>query len=257
MKGIMEKAIPMMKEKLSLTRILHRTLVTSGIGESALAEMIIDFENNLQPTIKLAYLPRYGMVRLRLTATGNYPSLETELDERFDQLKKEVAKYLVTDRDENMEETLGRLLMKKKKTMCTAESCTGGFISQLITSVPGSSAYYEGSYVAYSYAAKEKLLNVRNQTLVENGAVSEEVVKEMATGALSGIGADYVIAVSGILGPGGGMPEKPVGTVWVALGKKGDLQTHKLNLRFDRKRNAEMTALQSMNLLRQFIMNDV
>lgn len=257
MKGIMEKAIPMMKKKLSLTRIFHRTLVTSGIGESALAEMIMDFENSLPPSIKLAYLPRYGMVRLRLTATGNDAVLEDDLDSRFSQLKKQVTDYLVTDRDENMEETLGRLLRERKKTICTAESCTGGLISRLITSIPGASSYFDGSFVAYSYAAKEKLLDVKNETLMVKGAVSEEVVTEMASGALSAIGADYVIAVSGILGPEGGTPDKPVGTVWVAVGRKDKLQAHKLSLRFDRKRNAEITALQAMNLLRLFIMNDV
>lgn len=257
MKGIMEQAIPLLKTKLSITTIHHRTLVTSGIGESALAEMIMEFENSLPPQIKLAYLPRYGMVRLRLSASGNEQGLESDLNGLFIELQKQVSEYLVTNIDEPMEAVLGKLLLEKGKTLCTAESCTGGYISQLITSIPGASGYYEGSFIAYSYAAKERLLRVKNDTLVNMGAVSEEVVMEMAKGALENIRADYVIAVSGIMGPEGGTPDKPVGTVWLALGKKDQLLTHKLSLRFDRKRNMEITALQAMNLLRQFIMNDV
>jgi nicotinamide-nucleotide amidase len=140
--------------------------------------------------------------------------------------------------------------------MCTAESCTGGYIAHLITSIPGSSAFYNGSVVSYSYKAKEDLLKVSKETLTTKGAVREEVVTEMAKGALDAIQSDYVIAVSGIMGPGGGLPGKPVGTVWIAVGNKTKIETHKLFFRFDRERNTQLTATNALNLLRKFILND-
>jgi nicotinamide-nucleotide amidase len=254
MKGIMEQAIPMLREKFNTEPIFHKTLVTAGIGESLLADLIAPIEESLPAYIKLAYLPRQGMVRLRLTASGSNPELEQELEKRFTMLKKGVEDYLVTDRDEPLEAVVGRLLQEKGKTICTAESCTGGYISQLITSQPGSSAYYEGSFITYSYHSKEKLLCVPHEMLEAKGAVSEEVVLFMAEGALSNLGADYVIAVSGILGPGGGTPEKPVGTVWMAIGHKGKIQAYQHQFRFDRKRNMEMTAQQALNHLRMCLL---
>jgi nicotinamide-nucleotide amidase len=140
--------------------------------------------------------------------------------------------------------------------MCTAESCTGGYISHLITSMPGSSAFYDGSLVTYSYKAKEDLLQVNNKTIIEKGAVSEEVVIEMARGALQNIGANYTIAVSGIMGPGGGMPDKPVGTVWVAVGNIEKLVTKKLHFRFERQLNIQLTAVNALNMLRKFILEN-
>ena len=138
--------------------------------------------------------------------------------------------------------------------MCTAESCTGGYIAHLLTSIAGSSVFYDGSVVSYSYGAKEDLLGVDHQTLLNKGAVSEEVVTQMAKGALQNIKSNYVIAVSGIMGPGGGMPEKPVGTVWVAVGNSQKIETQKLHFRFDRARNIQLTAATALNLLRKFIL---
>jgi nicotinamide-nucleotide amidase len=254
MKGIMEQAIPMIREKLSTTPIYHKTLVTAGIGESMLADLIAPIEEALPSYIKLAYLPRQGMVRLRLTASGSIPGLKDELESRFSILKKGVRDYLVTDRDEPLEAVVGRLLLEKRKTVCTAESCTGGYISHLITSQPGSSAYYEGSFITYSYHSKERLLSVPRELLEAKGAVSEEVVRQMAEGALANLGADYVMAVSGILGPSGGTPEKPVGTVWMAVGSKGNIKVQRHQFRYDRKRNMEMTALQALNHLRMCLL---
>lgn len=256
MQGIMEEAIPILKKELSLVKIMHRTLTTAGVGESVLADRLVDFENKLPPFVKLAYLPRYGMVRLRLTATGNEPETERELDRLFGILQDHVSDHLVTTLDEPIEATLGRLLRERKKTVCTAESCTGGYISQLITSRPGASEYYEGSFITYSYRAKELLLDVKEDILNEKGAVSEEVVLQMAAAALEKIKADYVVAVSGILGPGGGTPEKPVGTVWMAFGNKNKLEARKLTFRWDRRRNTEMAAIQAMDNLRRFILAD-
>ena len=258
MKGMMETdVIPALTKRFQLPHIAHRTLMTFGIGESMIADMIKDFEEALPGNIKLAYLPNYGMVRLRLTSSGeNKMEIEKEVDEKFIQLQKLVAAYIVTNEDEKMEAVLGKLLSQKKKTMCTAESCTGGFIAHLITSIPGSSVFYDGSIISYSYKAKEDLLQVNEKTLLEKGAVSEEVVIEMAKGALQNIGSNYAIAVSGIMGPDGGMPDKPVGTVWMATGNRNKIITQKLHFRFERQLNIQLTAVNALNLLRRFILEN-
>lgn len=258
MKGMMEEyVIPELSKKFKLPFIVHRTLLTAGVGESFLAELLIEFEKNLPSTIKLAYLPNYGMVRLRLSSSGfNKQIIDDEVNQQFFQLQSLIKKYLVTDKDEPLEKVVGNLLLQKNKTLCTAESCTGGYIAHLLTSIPGSSAFYDGSVVSYSYGAKEDLLQVNHQTLLNKGAVSEDVVTEMAKGALKNIKSDFVIAVSGIMGPGGGLPEKPVGTAWVAVGNSEKIITQKLFFRFDRVRNIQLTAVTALNLLRKFILED-
>jgi nicotinamide-nucleotide amidase len=258
MKGMMQDdVIPKLSTHFIFPHITHRTLLTVGIGESFLSEHISNFESSLPAHIKLAYLPNYGMVRLRLTSVGfDHVAIEKEIQDYFDTLQQQVKDWLVTNLDEPMEKVTGKLLAAKNKTMCTAESCTGGYIAHLITSIPGSSAFYNGSVVSYSYKAKEDLLKVSKETLTTKGAVSEEVVTEMAKGALDAIQSDYVIAVSGIMGPGGGLPGKPVGTVWIAVGNKTKIETHKLFFRFDRERNTQLTATNALNLLRKFILND-
>ena len=256
MKGLMmDEVIPRLLQEFELPAIVHRTAFTFGQGESMLAEMLKDFEPSLPSHIKLAYLPNYGMVKLRLTSQGNNKEeVEKELQPYFEKLQELVKEYLVSDKDEGFEVVIGRMLKEKNKTMGTAESCTGGYIAQLITSVPGSSAYYKGSVVAYSYEVKETALGVKHDTLTNTGAVSEETVKEMAAGALKALDIDYALAVSGILGPDGGTDEKPVGTVWIAAANKNKTATLKLNLRFDRRRNTEMTASNALNFLRKFIL---
>lgn len=256
MKGLMtDDVIPMLQKQFRFPSIIHKTLLTAGVGESFLADLIQDLEEALPAHIKLAYLPNYGMVRLRLSATGFDEAVTAkEIDERFEKLKLLVADYLVTDLDETMENVVGKLLTATGKTMCTAESCTGGYIAHLITSIPGSSKFYDGSVVSYSYQAKEDLLQVDKATLETVGAVSEEVVLQMAKGALQNIRSDYVIAVSGIMGPGGGMAGKPAGTVWIAVGNKDHIEAQKLFFRFDRMRNIQLTATNALNLLRKFIL---
>jgi len=258
MKGMMEDdVIPHLTAQFELPVIIHRTLLTAAVGESFLAELVQDFETALPPQIKLAYLPNYGMVRLRLSTSGfNKAQIEQDIEKQFAQLQVLVAAYLVTNQDEPMEKVVGKLLLQKNKTMCTAESCTGGYIAHLLTSIPGSSAFYDGSVVSYSYGAKEDLLHVNHQTLLTKGAVSEEVVTEMANGALQNIKSNYVIAVSGIMGPGGGMPEKPVGTAWIAVGNAGKITAQKVFFRFDRARNIQLTAVTALNLLRKFILEN-
>ncbi|HMU11242.1 MAG TPA: CinA family nicotinamide mononucleotide deamidase-related protein [Ferruginibacter sp.] len=256
MKGMMEDdVVPMLLKQFKFPAIIHRTLLTAGVGESFLAELIKDFEEALPAHTKLAYLPNYGMVRLRLTSTGfDREKTENEVQQSFETLQSLVKDHMVTNEDEPIEKVVGKLLLAKGRTICTAESCSGGYIAHLLTSIPGSSKFYDGSVVSYSYKAKEDLLQVHRETLESVGAVSEEVVLQMAAGALKNIKADYVIAVSGIMGPGGDMPGKPVGTVWVAYGSKEKIETQKLYFRFDRMRNIQLTAVNALNLLRKFIL---
>ena len=258
MKGmITADVIPSLLRLFSFPHIAHRTLLTFGIGESMLADMIQDFEEALPAHIKLAYLPNYGMVRLRLSSTGfNKEAIDKEVDDLFAILQTAVKDYLVTNEDEPMEDVLAKLLLQRKKSVSTAESCTGGYIASLLTAKAGASAYYDSSVVSYSYKAKEDLLGVKKDTLETLGAVSEEVVIQMAKGALKNTGTDYTIAVSGIMGPGGGTEDKPVGTVWVAVGDNKKIVTHKFYFRFDRERNIMLTAMNALNLLRKFILEN-
>lgn len=258
MQGMMKEVIEKVKSKFELPIIIHKTLLTAGIGESMLAEHIKDFESALPANIKLAYLPNYGMVRLRLTTSGDDKAeTEKEITAQFESLKSLTKEFLVTDVDEPLDKYIGKLLLAKNKTVGTAESCTGGYISHLITSHPRSSKYFRGSVVCYDNEIKENLLHVSNQTLQTSGAVSEETVKEMLRGALVILQTDYAIAVSGIMGPDGGTDEKPVGTVWIAVGSKEKLATIKLNLRFDRMRNIQVTTMNALNLLRKFILSEL
>lgn len=256
MEGIMEDIIPYLKKIFELPVIVHKTILTAGIGESALAEKITDFENNLPGDIKLAYLPNYGMVRLRLSSViFEHQINEPTILKEFDKLKVLVKDFLVTDEDETMQVVLGKMLSSSGKTVSTAESCTGGAIAALITSVPGSSGYFEGSVVSYSNRVKKNILKVKNETLVNYGAVSEETVKEMLSGLLEKFSTDFGIAVSGIMGPDGGTPEKPVGTVWIAVGNKEKCFTKCFHQRYQRSKNIEVTSVMAINMLREFMDN--
>ncbi|CAN5498441.1 CinA family nicotinamide mononucleotide deamidase-related protein [soil metagenome] len=256
MKAMMElDVIPGLTKQFKFPHIAHRTLLTVGVGESFLADLIQDFELALPQHVKLAYLPNSGMVRLRLSTTGtNKDVIEKEVQDLFEELQVLVKAYLVTNEDEPIRKVVAKLLLEKNATVSTAESCTGGYIAHLLTEEAGSSAYFSGSVVSYSYKAKEDLLQVDHETLIKLGAVSEDVVIQMAKGALKNIQTDYTIAVSGIMGPGGGMPGKPVGTVWVAVGNNNNLVTQKFNLRYDRQRNISLTANYALDLLRKFIL---
>ncbi|HQV54198.1 MAG TPA: nicotinamide-nucleotide amidohydrolase family protein [Chitinophagaceae bacterium] len=258
MKGLMmDEVIPFILKEYDLPAIVHKTAFTAGIGESMLAEMLKEFEPSLPSHIKLAYLPNYGMVKLRLTTTGNNKEeVEKELLPLFEKMMSIVKEYLVSDEDEGLEKVIGKILKAKGKTMGTAESCTGGYIAHLITAIPGSSIYYNGSVVSYSYETKENILGVKKETLEKTGAVSEETVTEMAKGAIKTLNVDYVVAVSGIMGPEGGTEDKPVGTVWIAVADKNKVETTVLHLRFDRQRNIEMTAANALNFLRKFILKN-
>jgi nicotinamide-nucleotide amidase len=256
MKGMMvQDVLPSLQEIFKLPPIIHRTLLTAGIGESFLAERITDFETQLPSNIKLAYLPNYGMVKLRLSARGKSEKLLAELEAEFDMLKSKLIDVMVVDEDLSMQQVVGRLLKKNGKTLGTAESCTGGYIAHLITSVPGSSDYFKGSVVSYANAVKEDVLQVDAQTLKNFGAVSKETASQMVKGALKVLKTDFVVVTTGIMGPDGGTPEKPIGTVWVGVGNAEKTETHHFQFRFDRQRNMELTGTHALNVLRKFILN--
>jgi nicotinamide-nucleotide amidase len=250
MKALMEEEVmPRLINKWKITPIEHRTLVTFGVGESVLADQLIDFEKELPHPLSLAYLPNHGLVRLRLTdRSGTSSDL---LDLQFEKLKQMLGNQIIATEDMTMEEIVGRLLLANEQKVATAESCTGGYIAHLLSRIPGASRYYEGSMVTYSYQAKEDMLGVSHDTLIEHGAVSEAVVREMALGLLKHTQADYTIAVSGILGPSGGLPDKPVGTVWMAIGHGNRTFSRKHHFRFDRAKNIELTAMYALNFLRE------
>ena len=258
MKFIMEDSvIPMLSAKINTGNILHKTIMTTGIGESFIAEKLSEVESNLPENIKLAYLPKPGIVRLRLSGTGNdKSSLETSLNNCSQEIENILSKYIYGYDDEKLEEVIGKLLNERKETISTAESCTGGYISHLITSIPGSSNYYKGSAVVYSNDIKEKILSVNNETLKKHGAVSEQTVIEMAKSVRDQFNTTYSIACSGIAGPDGGTEEKPVGTVWTAVATPKEIITKKFLFESNRERNIEKTAIACLNLLRKFIIND-
>ncbi len=251
---MVDDVIPMLQQKFLTTPISHRTLLCAGVGESTVADMLLGFENDLPNNVKLAYLPSYGMLRLRLTGIDNDAEKNNLiLDNLFSSLQGLVNEFIVSNEDLPMENVLGNLLKQNNETVCTAESCTGGFMAHLFTSIQGASSFYDGSVVSYSYKAKEDLLQVQKSTLKSQGAVSEMVVREMAAGALKNIGSTYTIAVSGIMGPSGGLPDKPLGTVWICVGNNQKLIVQKFYFRFDRQVNIRLTAMNAFIMLRKFI----
>ena len=251
MKGMMaEDVIPTLVNRFKLFPVQHRTLLTAGIGESFLAELLLEFETTLPKDYKLAYLPNYGMVRLRLTGLDGTKDTE-EIDALFEQLKALVKEHLVVDQDLTLQETIAKVLLEKKKTLAIAESCTGGYISHLITMLPGSSAYYLGGVVSYSNEMKIDVLGVDPDTIAQFGSVSIETATQMAEGIRKQTGADYGLATSGIMGPTGGTPEKHVGFVCVAFCSSEHTSTTTFQFRFDRKRNIELTAAHALDFLRK------
>lgn len=258
MKGLMHKEVmPGLLKQFEMPVILHQTLLTFGVGESMLAEAIKDWEEALPSNMKLAYLPHYGMVRLRLTTNGeDKNSLEQELEEQIIQLKQLVKEWLVIDEDLTMQQVVGKFLKERKQTVGTAESCTGGYIAHLLTMDAGASSNFKGTVVAYDNQVKKDLLQVSSQDLESVGAVSEEVVTQMVKGVLKNLKTDYALATSGIMGPDGGSEKKPVGMVWVAVGNAKKIVTKEFHFRFDRMRNIEQTSIAALNLLQKFIVEN-
>lgn len=256
MKYLMEfEVLPKLLQTFSGTPIAHRTILTVGEGESRIAARIEPIANTLPSHFKLAFLPGFGKVRLRLTAIGKTNELlANELEEQVHAIQQLIPELIYGYEKESLESAVGKLLKERNMTIGTAESCTGGLLGHQISSVSGASAYYEGSVVAYSYRLKETLLGVHPTTLVEQGAVSEQTVLEMAKGAIDTLGTNIAVSISGIAGPTGGTPDKPVGTIWLAISDKKNTKTLKLQLGKDRQRNVEYTCVAGLNLIRQFLL---
>jgi len=239
--------IPKLKVAFDLPKILHQTILTAGEGESFLAERIADIEDQLPPEIKLAYLPKLGVVRLRLSAYGeDEEKLKQELEIQTKKITERLGPTVVATEDIPLEKAILLLMAKNQQTLSLAESCTGGYLAHLFTSLPGASNVFLGGAVSYSYEMKERMLGVNADTLWENGAVSEETVREMVEGALGNFSSDYAIAVTGIAGPDGGTPEKPVGTVWIAVATKDKTSAKKYVFGNKRIQNIERTATNAM-----------
>ncbi len=259
MKELMTKQIlPSISRYFKTPVIIHRNILTYGTFEAKLAEILSGFEDQLPPEIKLAYLPAEGVIKLRLTGRGDREErIKKIIDREIEKLYKIIPKYIFGEQDDSLEKTIGVLLKEKGETLCTAESCTGGMIAHQITTVPGSSDYFIGSVIAYSNRIKEKELGVNSTTLEKEGAVSRQVVEQMAQGVRERFGAGYSIATSGIAGPAGGTTEKPVGTVWIAVAGKKGTYSRKYIFGNDRLRNIKRSTLTALNLLRQYITEEL
>lgn len=257
MKALMTNHVLPLLKPLSNRVIMHKTILTQGVGESFLADKIKDWETALPPHIKLAYLPQPGIVRLRLSASGtSEETLRSELEQEVNMLYSLIHDYIFGEDDENLESIVGQLLRDHNLKLATAESCTGGYIAHLITSIPGSSAYFEGSVISYSNEVKINSLGVKKETIEEHGAVSKETVIEMAQGVINRLNANCAIAVSGIAGPDGGTAEKPVGTVWIAvISPYTGTVTKKFLFGEHRERNIRRSALAALDLLRKQLMD--
>ena len=256
MKYIMnEYVLPDLKKRFTTQVILHRNIMTYGTFEAKLAEILTDFEAGLPVNIKLAYLPSSGVIKLRLTGTGtSFESLEKTINNHVTQLYRIIPEFIYGEDEESLEMVTGKLLKSKKRTLCTAESCTGGAIARKITSIPGSSAYFTGSVVSYANSVKSDLLGVHNEIIIKEGAVSEEVVKQMAIGAKKLFKTDYAVATSGIAGPDGGTETKPVGTLWIAIAGPNETVTEKRVFGNDRITNINRFSFAALNLLRKEIL---
>ncbi len=251
---ITNKVLPKLKAQFTLPEIYHRNLMCVGIGESSIAQMLTDIEDSMPSYIQLAYLPDLGMVKLRLSAYGISDVAQKEtLDNVYDEMKGIMQAYVFAEEDISLQEAVGRLFQAKGKTFAVAESCTGGYVGHLVTSIPGSSVYFKGSLVTYSYSMKEAILGVKKETLETQGAVSEACVHEMLEGLLRVSDADYGVAISGIAGPDGGTAAKPVGTVCFAVGSKNEIKTYTLQFFPSRMENIRASAMTALNLLRKAI----
>ena len=251
--GALEDVSEDIRKHYQISDIYHKTVMTFGIAESALSKMLDEWEDALPSDMHLAYLPdALTGVRLRLSIYGGAKEeQEAAIDREIVKLRAILGDAIYSDRDDRLETCIGRMLAEKGKTVSAAESCTGGMISSLFTSIPGSSEYYLGSVTSYANSVKSGVLGVDPSIIEEHGAVSEECVRAMAEGVRRITGSDYSVATSGIAGPGGGSDEKPVGLVWIAVSSQMGTETFKMVFKGDRKRNIDRFAANALNLLRK------
>jgi len=257
MKGLMEEEVlPRIREKVKVPDVVHRTIMTQGVPESYLAEILKKWESGLPGCVKLAYLPRPGIVRLRLTLTGKCAGESREMLKDIEgRLLKIIPQHVFGYDDISLEESLGNLLLGKKLTMAVSESCTGGNIARMVTSVPGCSRYFTGAVVAYQNKVKTEVLNVDQAVINKHGAVSREVVEQMATGVMKRFGSDTAMATSGIAGPDGGTAEKPVGTTWIAVAYREKVHSKRYQFGGTRDRIITQASLTAMQMLRRLILD--
>ena len=252
MKHLMSsRVLPKLLERFELPAIFHKTIMTEGIGESFLVEIIKDWETSLiDEDIKIAYLPSPGIVRVRLTAQGqNKAELEKKVLRKAKELHQLVPQFIFGEDDITLEEALANALKATNKTIATAESCTGGYIAQLLTSKPGSSAFFLGGFVSYDNQVKIESLKVSKESIEDHGAVSKPVVEQMANGARNLLKTDYAVATSGVAGPDGATDEKPVGTVWIAIASEKGVQAKKFLFEQNRERNIRRSAMAALSML--------
>lgn len=251
MKGIMlNEVFPRLEKRGELPSLYHHTLMTQGIGESFLADQISEWEERVESAgFGLAYLPSPGMVKLRLTSYEG-ERRKPEIYAFFEELKERFPRFVFGEQDQSLSEVLGELLRRAGKTIGTVESCTGGALANSLVAIPGSSDYFMGSLITYSNHLKMQLVNVSEENLISHGAVSKEVVIQMAQNGRVKLGTDYCVSTSGIAGPDGGTEEKPVGTVWVAVADKNGVSAHCFRFGDNRERNIQMSVLSALNLVR-------
>jgi nicotinamide-nucleotide amidase len=259
MKYIMnEHVLPELKIRFHSQVVIHRNIMTYGTSESRLAEILTGFEKSLPAAIKLAYLPSYGIIKLRLTGTGQSKEVvENIVNEQVIKLYSIIPQFIYSEIDEQIENYIANLLKERKLTICTAESCTGGKIAQMLTSIPGSSQYYKGSVIAYDNGIKTSFLNVPEEMMADYGAVSEQVAAKMAIEVRKKFNTDYSVATSGIAGPEGGSEFKPVGTVYIAVSSDNGVITERYVFSKDRISNINRFSIASLNLLRKQILQSV
>ena len=245
-----EEVIPRLRKKFDTDVIIHKTFTVKNYPESVLAEKLESWEEVLPESIKLAYLPKPGIIRLRLTGRGrDKEAVQSQISVEGCKLKDILGDAIFDEEDTPLEILIGNLLREKNLTVSTADSCTGGSIAAKLTSVPGSSDYFKGGIVAYSNEIKESLLGVSPETLKKQGAVSEETVIEMVKGSMKALKTDCAVSTSGIAGPGGGTKEKPVGTVWIAAAYKNEIRTVKQDTDRGREMNVERAGNNAFLLL--------
>lgn len=249
-----EEGLPRLKERFTGNHIIHKTMIAAGVGESFIAEKIEDIETALPAHIHLAYLPTPGYVKLRLTTQGSDRSaLLSDISTHAELIRKRLGKIISATEDLLPEEILSRLMTEHRLTLGLAESCTGGYLANRLTNISGSSAFFKGSIVSYDNEVKERVLKVPKATLQTEGAVSEATVIQMAEEARRLLKTDIALSISGILGPDGGTPEKPVGLVWMAIASSRRTASRKFNFFYDRLRNKELAANTAMEIIRLFI----